>query len=130
MRRSTLVAVMLAALTAAAPSPAQPLALPDYRAGAQKVHLRKCDSDTTHVMMYRSPTYYVTEATAPSGDVFLMHYSSAGSAHFLKKVADSSEFSELSRDQWFEQIERTTPNYFRHVRGMPGSDCYIAEMYY
>jgi hypothetical protein len=130
MRRSTLVAVMLAALTTVGPSPAHPLALPDYRVEAPKVHLRKCDSDTTSILMYRSATYYVTEATAHSGDVFIMHYSNAGEAHFLKKIAGSSEIIELSRERWFEQIERTAPNYFRHVRGMPGSDCYIAERYY
>jgi hypothetical protein len=130
MRHATLVAVMLAASSATVPAVAQPLALPEYRVEAPKVHLRKCDSDATHVMMYRSSTYYVTEATARSGEIFLMHYSYAGAAHFLKKDAGSSTFSELARDRWFEQIEKSTPNYFRHVRGIPGSDCYIAERYY
>ncbi len=124
---STMLLLLMAVTTVAS---ADSLALPDYRVEAPKVHLRKCDSDTTSIMMYRSATYYVTEATAHSGDVFIMHYSNSGEARFLKKAAAPSEPTELTRDQWFEQIERMTPNYFRHVRGMPGSDCYIAERYY
>ncbi|MGH7411969.1 MAG: hypothetical protein ACREJ6_13040 [Candidatus Methylomirabilis sp.] len=91
MRHSMLIVVMLATATVTVPATAQPVALPDYRAEAQKVHLRKCDSDTTSIMMYRSATYYVTEATAHSGDIFIMHYSNAGEARFLKKAAASSE---------------------------------------
>jgi hypothetical protein len=122
--------VILTALIALRPSLAHPLALPDYRVEAPKVHLRKCDSDTTSIMMYRTATYYVTEATAHSGDIFIMHYAGSGGARFVKKSAASSEPTELTRDQWFQQIEKAAPNYFRHVRGMPGSDCYVAETYY
>jgi len=130
MRRSKLGLVILTALTAMRPSLALPLALPDYRVEAPKVHLRKCDSDMTSIMMYRSDSYYVTEAIAQSGDIFIMHYAGQGGARFVKKSAASSEATELTRDQWFEQIEQAAPNYFRHVRGIPGSDCYIAEQYY
>ncbi len=130
MRRSTLVAAMLAASVMIAPPAAHSLALPDYRVEAPKVHLRKCDSDATRVMMYRSATYYVTEAMTQSGNSFLMYYLNAGEAYFLVGVPKSSEPAEVSRDQWFEQIEKVAPNYFRHVRGLPGSDCYIAERYY
>ena len=112
------------------PAFADSVTLPDYIREAKKVRLRKCDSDTTHIMMYRTPTYYVTEAITKSGDAFIMHYSNRGEAHFLMKAAGSSLLTELSREQSYEKIEKAGPNYFNHVRGLPGSDCYVAEEFY
>ena len=112
------------------PALADSVTLPDYSREAKKVRLRKCDADTTQILMYRSATYYVTEAMTKSGDLFITFYSSRGEAHFLMIAAGSSSSTKLSREQWYEQIEKAGPNFFRHVRGLPGSDCYVAEEYF
>ncbi len=62
MNGSKALSVMLLLLAATIPSVAESSTLPDYRKDAKKVHLRECDSSTTHVTMYRSATYYVTAA--------------------------------------------------------------------
>jgi hypothetical protein len=125
----TLAAVFLI-LALAAPSGAKSVALPDYHKGAKKVHRRECDSDTTHVTMYRSPSYYVTEAITDSGQSFVMMYSTSGEANFLTQPAGTQGRAEVSREKWFEGIQAVAPNYFRHIRGMSGSDCYFAEHFF
>ena len=85
------LAAMLLLLAAAFPSVAYSVALPDYRKEAKKVHLRECDSSTTHVTMYHSATYYVTEAITDSGESFIMMYgpsrTSVGSPKILRPRA-------------------------------------------
>ncbi len=129
---NTLRCLLITLLLLAAPLPisADSTTLPDYHHEAGKVHLRKCDSDTTHIIMYRTATYYVTEATTKSGDSFIMFYSTRGEAHFLTRQAGASDHTELSREKWYEKIKQAGPNYFNHVRGIPPSDCYLAEIYY
>ena len=131
MNTSKALSVILLLLSAATlPSVADSVALPDYRKEAKKVHLRECDSSTTHVTMYRSATYYVTEAITDSGEAFIMVYSTRGEAHFLMKADGLQDRTEVSREKWYEGIEAAAPNYFRHIRRMPNSDCYLAEEYY
>jgi hypothetical protein len=126
----TLAAAFLI-LALAAPSAAKSVALPDYHKEAKKVHRRECDSDTTHVTMYRTPTYYVTEAITDSGNSFIMMYSTSGEANFLAQPAGSGGGgAEVSREKWYEGILAAAPNYFRHIRGMANSDCYVAEHYF
>ena len=103
---------------------------PDYTHEAEKVNLRECDASTTHVTFYRAATYYVTEAITKSGDAFIMFYSSGGDVHFWVRAAGSADRLELSREKWYERMEQASLNYFRHVRGLPGSDCYLAEEYF
>ena len=122
--------IQLLLLAVTLPSAADSVELPDYRKDAKKVHLRECDSSTTHVTMYRSATYYVTEAVTESGESFIMIYSNRGEAHFLMKADGLQDRTEVSREKWYEGIEAVAPNYFRHIRGMPKSDCYLAEEYY
>lgn len=124
------LSVPLLLLAATAPSFADSVTLPDYRTEAKKVHLRKCDASTTHITMYQAAGYYVTEATTKSGDSFIMFYSKEGEVHFLMKTAGSPGRTELSRETWYDKIEEASPNYFRHVRRMPISDCYLAEEYF
>jgi hypothetical protein len=131
MNTSKALSVMLLLLSAVTlPSAADSVELPDYRKEAKKVHLRECDSTTTHVTMYRSATYYVTEAITDSGEAFIMVYSTRGEAHFLMKAAGLQDRTEVSREKWYEGIEAVTPNYFKHIRGIPKSDCYLAEEYF
>lgn len=130
MNASKAFSVILLLLAATVPSVAESSTLPDYRKDAKKVTLRECDSSTTHVTMYRSATYYVTEAITDSGEAFIMMYTNRGEAHFLMKAAGSSDRIELSRQEWFASIEAVAPNYFRHIRLLPNSDCYLAEEYY
>ena len=130
MRISKPLSVPLLLLATTAPSFADSATLPDYRTQAKKVHLRKCDSSTTHITMYQAATYYVTEAITNSGDSFIMFYSKEGEVHFLMKAAGAPDRTELSRETWYDKIEKASPNYFRHVRGMPKSDCYLAEEYF
>jgi hypothetical protein len=130
MNTSRALSVLLLLLAATFPSVADSVELPDYRKDAKKVHLRECDSSTTHVTMYRSATYYVTEAITDSGESFIMMYSNRGEAHFLMKAAGLPDRTEVSREKWYEGIEAVAPNYFRHIRGIPKSDCYLAEEYY
>ena len=80
--------------------------------------------------MYRSATYYVTEAITDSGEAFIMLYLNRGEAHFLMKADGLPDRTEVSREKWYEGIEAVTPNYFRHIRGIPKSDCYLAEEYF
>jgi hypothetical protein len=121
---------MLMLLAVAAPSAAKSVALPDYRKEAKKVHRRECDSDTTHVTMYRTPTYYVTEAITDSGQSFVMMYSTSGEANFLTQSGGTRDRAEVSREIWYEGIQAGAPNYFKHIRGMSGSDCYVAEHFF
>ena len=131
MNGSKALSVILLLLSAATlPSVADSVALPDYRKEAKKVHLRECDSSTTHVTMYRSATYYVTEAIRDSGESFIMMYTNSGEVHFLMKTDGLQDRTEVSREKWYEGIEAVTPNYFRHIRGIPKSDCYLAEEYF
>lgn len=124
------LAALLVILAAADPSLAKSVALPDYRKEAKKVHRRECDSETTHVTMYRSPTYYVTEAITDSGESFIMMYSTSGEANFLTQPAGSGSRAEVSREKWYEGIQAIAPNYFRHIRGMSNSDCFFAEHFF
>ena len=124
------LAAMLLLMAATFPFVAVSVALPDYRKEAKKVHLRECDSSTTHVTMYRSPTYYVTEATTDSGESFIMMYSTSGEANFLTQPAGTRGRAEVSREKWYEGIQAIAPNYFRHIRGIPKSDCYLAESFF
>ena len=121
---------MLLLLAAAVPSVAESSTPPDYRKDAKKVHLRECDSSTTHVTMYRSATYYVTEAITDSGESFIMMYTNSGEVHFLMKTDGLQDRTEVSREKWYEGIEAVTPNYFRHIRGIRKSDCYLVEEYF
>jgi hypothetical protein len=127
MNASRDFSVMLLLLAATIPSVAESSTLPDYRKDAKKVTLRECDSSTTHVTMYRSATYYVTEAITDSGEAFIMVYSTRGEANVLMKAAGLPDRTEVSREKWYEGIEAVTPNYFRHIRGIPKSDCYLAK---
>ena len=120
---------LLAFSATIAPSLAEPAALPDYHKDAPKVHLRKCDSKTTLITMYQTADYYVTEAITKSGNVFIVYYSKQGEVHFLMQAADSLERIELARESWYEKIEKAAPNYFRHVRRLQETDCYVAEEY-
>ena len=124
------LAAMLLLLAAAFPSVAYSVALPDYRKEAKKVHLRECDSSTTHVTMYHSATYYVTEAITDTGESFIMMYTNRGEVHFLMKIDGLQDRTEVSREKWYEGIEAVAPNYFRHIRRMPNSDCYLAKEYF
>jgi len=90
---------MLLLLATSAPALADSITLPDLQQGSKKVRLRKCDADTTQILMYRSATYYVTEAMTKSGDSFITFYSSRGEAHFLMIAAGSSSSTKLSREQ-------------------------------
>jgi len=130
MNSSKALSVMLLLLAATIPSVAESSTLPDYRKDAKKVTLRECDSSTTHVTMYRSATYYVTEAITDSGEAFIMVYSTRGEANFLMKAAGLPDRTEVSREKWYEGIEAVAPNYFRHIRGIPKSDCYLAKEYF
>jgi len=130
MNTSRALSVLLLLLAATFPSVAESIELPDYRKDAKKVTLRECDSSTTHVTMYRSATYYVTEAVTESGESFIMIYSNRGEAHFLTKADGLQDRTEVSREKWYEGIEAIAPNYFKHIRGIPKSDCYLAEEYY
>ena len=130
MNGSKALSVMLLLLAATIPSVAESSTLPDYRKEAKKVHLRECDSSTTHVTMYRSATYYVTEAITDSGEAFIMVYSTRGEANFLMKAAGLPDRTEVSREKWYEGIEAVAPNYFRHIRRIPKSDCYLAKEYF
>lgn len=130
MNISKALSVLLLLLAAMVPSVADSAPLPDYRKDAKKVNLRECDSSTTHVTMYRSATYYVTEAITDSGESFIMMYSNKGEAHFLMKADGLQNRTEVSREKWYEGIETATPNYFRHIRRMPNSDCYLAKEYF
>ena len=127
MRMGIAVSVMLLLEATTAGSLADSAILPDYRREGKRAYLRECDSKTTHVAMYRSATYYVAEAVTKSGESFIMLYSNRGEAHFFSKAVGSSDHTELSRAQWYERIEGAAPNYFRHVRGMPESDCCPVE---
>lgn len=124
------LATILLLLATTFPCVADSVALPDYREEAKKVHLRECDSSTTHVMMYRSATYYVTEAITDSGESFIMMYTKSGEVHFLMKTDGLQDRTEVSREKWYEGIEAAAPNYFRHIRQMPNSDCYLAKEYF
>ena len=130
MNGTKALSVMLLLLAATIPSVAESSTLPDYRKDAKKVTLRECDSSTTHITMYRSATYYVTEAITDSGEAFIMVYSTRGEANFSMKAAGLPDRTEVSREKWYEGIEAVAPNYFRHIRGIPKSDCYLAEEYY
>jgi len=130
MNGSKALSVMLLLLAATIPSVAESSTLPDYRKDAKKVTLRECDSSTTHVTMYRSATYYVTEAITDSGEAFIMVYSTRGEANFLMKAAGLPDRTEVSREKWYEGIEAVAPNYFKHIRGIPKSDCYLAKEYF
>ena len=131
MNTSKALSVILLLLSAVTlPSAADSVALPDYRKEAKKVHLRECDSSTTHVTMYRSATYYVTEAITDSGESVIMMYTNSGEVHFLMKTDGLQDRTEVSREKWYEGIEAVAPNYFRHIRGIPKSDCYLAEEYF
>ena len=130
MNTSKALSVILLLLSAVTlPSAADSVALPDYRKEAKKVHLRECDSSTTHVTMYRSATYYVTEAITDSGESVIMMYTNSGEVHFLMKTDGLQDRTEVSREKWYEGIEAVAPNYFRHIRRMPNSDCYLAKEY-
>jgi hypothetical protein len=126
------LASMLSLLALVGPVWVHSATLPDYRTDAKKVYLRACDAGATRIMMYRSPGYYVTEAITRSGYAFIMLYAYAGGgeAHFYVQSPESSHRAEVSRSRWYDQIERISPNYFKHVRGIPGSDCYVAEEYF
>jgi len=130
MNGSKALSVMLLPLAATVPSVAESSTLPDYRKDAKKVTLRECDSSTTHVTMYRSATYYVTEAITDSGESFIMMYTNSGEVHFLMKTDGLQDRTEVSREKWYEGIEAVAPNYFRHIRRMPNSDCYLAKEYF
>jgi len=130
MRISKTFSAMLALLAATVSSVADAGTLPDYTTEAEKVNLRECDASTTHVTFYRATTYYVTEAITKSGDAFIMFYSTRGDVHFWVKAVGSEGLIELSREKWYERMEQASLNYFRHVRGLPESDCYLAEEYF
>lgn len=117
-------------LAATVSSPADSETPPNYTEDARKVNLRECDASTTHVTFYRAATYYVTEAITKSGDAFIMFYSTGGDVHFWAKAAGSTDLIELSREKWYERMEQASLNYFRHVRGLQESDCYLAEEYF
>lgn len=121
---------MMLFLAATVSSLADAGTLPDYTKEAEKVNLRECDASTTHVTFYRAATYYVTEAITKSGDAFIMFYSTGGDVHFWAKAAGSTYLIEVSREKWYERMEQASLNYFRHVRGLPESDCYLAEEYF
>jgi hypothetical protein len=96
MNGSKALSVMLLLLAATIPSVAESSTLPDYWKDAKQVTLRECDSSTTHVTMYCSATYYVTEAITDSGEAFIMVYSTRGEANFLMKAAGLPDRTEVS----------------------------------
>lgn len=75
MNTSRYLPLTLLLLATTVPASADFKTPPHYHNEAGKVHLRECDANTTHVIMYRTATYYVTEATTKSGDSFIMFYS-------------------------------------------------------
>lgn len=102
---------------------------PDYQHEMKPYDLWLCDNRTTSKILYHGTNEYVTEARTKTGYAFFMFFSGTrGEAYFLVQQPRTSEFTNMSQEEWYGKIRDAAPNYYRHIRREP-SDCYREKFF-